>query len=1165
MKKRFVCALLALVLLVGLVPVTASAAGNKISEAAITVLKQMTTFRNKCYYVTGSEFRIGYGTVCTEKHHFLPNGQPKDTDKNVHTITEKKADAALRTYLAELDKQVNSFASKNNLTLTQNQHDALVVYTHGAGTAWLTGTGALKSAIVSNADTNELLNVMSSLKDGQYARHQVEVNMYKNGVYANVIPTQYKTIKYDVNAVNPDGTYDSKAKLSVGSGTTYTMRFDTSKTISHISASRPGYTFLGWYTKPFNGRWMPKLNAACVDDGVNPRENGQYTLYAYWQENGTHGTSVDYPASTEQLASTTVYVRPEDGSETVKNSDGKDVTVSGAIKITQDCIDAKGNRWGCVQYAEGKEGWVKIIRTVEDDLGSGVIATATVSYNGYLNVRNGAGTDNKIVGALAKNDIVKIYEIKTVNGHRWGRCNAGWICLTYTNLNMVDGKTVSDEGVASYAFTGKVTANVDAYVAPGDSSAKVAFKDAKDIVYDFIPEGTAITITNLSIASYDGGKSTWAKATWRNPEKDKNGNGITVVRNAWIPISDSGTALGDEEYYYVALDPVSYTVVSESTNVRKSANDAAELSFTLNKGTQVEVKAIRLVGENIWGKITVKNPVGTGEETKANRNGWINLASKYVKRTNEVKLEEDKPKEDHDTGLIATVVDTDSVRVRKTGGLYGAVTGSLKRGTTVRVWESKRDEWYKLDTNQNGVYDYKEDGWVSAKYLNVREGTIENTNKVTDSTGNTVTTDGTGTGIVANTYAGVNVRQGAGIGYAAVGKLLPGTQVEILEVKNSGAAKWGRTDKGWVCMDYISMVKFNPATPAAKEDPSKGTLVDSLDKLDKTTTTAIYTGKTVNDVIVVREPIVFDEAEEPEKYEANKVRSLNAGANVTIHELAEVTRTVKSDKGSLGDSDTVTTITTTTYWARTNDGWILNPQDNLKLTALDEKVHTVTGSDTLKVRESATQDSKKVTELKKGDQVKVTALQIEKDKVWGRIETEEGTGWIRLDYMTEGAYYVEETKATEPTTAPSEPVMGSTGNTGTGGFVTNSSGYKYKGKVIRASEVNVRASASTGSKVTTKLKNGASLVIYETTIAENMAWGRCDAGWIYLYYVDLEPCVNGAVDARVVYNDNTVAYSDVNCTTATGTYARMSVVDIYEIVGKMAKTDLGWINTDNLL
>ena len=1153
MKKRFVCALLALVLLVGLVPVTAAAAENKISEAAITVLKQLTTFKDTCYYVTGSEFRTGYGTVCKEKHHFDTTGQPQDTDKNVHTITQKQADTALRAYLTELDKQVNSFAAKNNLTLTQNQHDALVVYTHGAGTAWLSGTGALKSAIVSKASTNELLNVMSSLKDGQYARHQVEVNMYVNGVYSNVIPTQYKTVKYDVN------TDDPNAKIAAGNGSTYSMRFDASKTISHVTASRPGYKFLGWYTEPFDGRLMPKLNVACVDDSINPRENGQYTLYAYWQDTSdTHGVAVVYPMLASDLLSTTVYARPEDGSDAMKDSNGQTVTVSGSIEITQDYLDDKGVRWG---FVSAKNGWVKIGVAVEDAYADNVIATATVNYNGYLNVRNGAGTDYKIVGALVKNDTVKIYEIKTVNGHRWGRSDAGWICLTYTNLVMLDGRTVSDAGVAAYAFTGSVSKNVTAYTAAGDSSQKVAFKDAKGNVYDNIPEGSSITITNLAVASYGSGKATWAKATWRNTEKDKNNNTIFVNRNAWIPISDAGAALGDDEWYNVSLDPVKYTVVSDTTSVRKNAGDAAELSFTMNKGVEVEVNKIRLVGENIWGKITVLDTVLAGKVGTAT--GWINLASKYVKRSNEITLEEETKKDDHDTGLIATVIDTDSVRVRKTGALYGAVIGSLRRGTTVRVWESKKDEWYKLDTNENGVYDYEKDGWVSAKYLNVRVGTLDANKEVTDSSGNTITTDGSGTGIVANTYSGVNVRQGAGIGYAAVGKLLPGTQVQILEVKNGGAAKWGRTDKGWVCMDYISMVKYNPAAPETKEDPSKGTLVDSLDSLEKATTTAIYTGKTTEECAVVREPIVY--TPDTDEYAENTVRELNAGANVTIHELAAVTRTVKSDKGTLGDSNTVTTVTTTTYWARTNDGWIQNPEESLTLTALDEQVHTVTGADTLKVREGASQSTDKIAVLKKGDQVKVTKLEIEDDKVWGRVEVEEGTGWIRMDYVTEGAYYVNETTATEATTAPSEPVMGSTGNTGTGGFVTNSSGYKYKGKVIRASEVNVRATASTSAKKTTTLKNGDALVIYETTISENMAWGRCDAGWIYLYYVDLTPCVAGAVDARVVYNDNTVAYTDVNCTTAAGTYARMSVVDIYEIVGKMAKTDLGWINVDNLL
>ncbi|EJW94245.1 hypothetical protein EVA_17649, partial [gut metagenome] len=50
-----------------------------------------------------------------------------------------------------------------------------------------------------------------------------------------------------------------------------------------------------------------------------------------------------------------------------------------------------------------------------------------------------------------------------------------------------------------------------------------------------------------------------------------------------------------------------------------------------------------------------------------------------------------------------------------------------------------------------------------------------------------------------------------------------------------------------------------------------------------------------------------------------------------------------------------------------------------------------------------------------------------------------------------------------------------------------------------------------------------------------------------------------------VYNDNTIIYSDAQGSSTVGTYARMSVIDIYEIVDKMARTDQGWVNTDNLM
>ena len=318
---------------------------------------------------------------------------------------------------------------------------------------------------------------------------------------------------------------------------------------------------------------------------------------------------------------------------------------------------------------------------------------------------------------------------------------------------------------------------------------------------------------------------------------------------------------------------------------------------------------------------------------------------------------------------------------------------------------------------------------------------------------------------------------------------------------------------------------------------------------------AIYTGYAKDGVKVYKETST----------KSDVVRTLNEGDPVTVHELLTSTETTTTPGEGNSGSDSQTVTKTTYYWARVNDGYIQNPQKNLTLDALDEKTYTLTEKDSLNAFTKAA-GSEKVSELKlkKGDQVKVTSLEIVKGNVWGRIEKDGYTGWISLASMTPGAVTITP-ETTAPTTAPSTPVIGSTGNTGTGGFVTNTGGYKYTGKVINTNELNVRSTASTASTITTTLKGGASLVIYETTIAENMAWGRCDAGWVYLYYVDLTPCINGAVDARVVYQDNTIIYTDADGSATAGTYARMSVIDIYEIVGKMARTDLGWVNTDNLL
>ena len=1213
MKKRIVCVLLTLIMLVSLVPVTAltaSAASLKTSEAAITIMKKLAIFRKNCYQVTGTnEFRIGYGTVCSEKHETkYEGGNVVSGDAGKHSVTQAQADQALRKLILDLDAKVNAFASSNSLTLSQCQHDALVLFTFDVGDSWMSGSGVVKSAIVSKADTNDLLKAMSDWAGDQddFRRRKIEVNMYKNGVYSDVTPSSFGTVTYNPN-------YGTLPQNGTG---TYSVLFDTTKTSAHIpSPTRSGFKFIGWYTAREGGERVPSLTASC---------NGK-ELWAAWQdtsltakniEKASYVHAINETLKVSQLATKDVYKIPnkKDG-KVVKTLDSKKVT---EITVDRDFFDDDGNRWcrlkanqwvllgaskndsGNSDYNGGKinvtvtvtnsyvnrrasdsassakngvytagtklkiiatneaktwgqveengvaVGWVALMYTdwstvydgsaPSDANNTTPIATATVTYNGYLNARSDPGVDNKIVGGFAKDTTVNVFEIRTVNGHRWGRTSSGWICLTYTSVKMLTDKNVSDTGVLDYAFEVTLVnagADLSTYVQPTTSSNNS----------DTIKAGTTgLKITNAAVA--DG--VIWVKAHWTVKETDKNGKTNVIAKSGWAT------------YNNFNLVPTKFTVVSDTLNIRDAAGSQNQFVFKLTKGVEVEVHEISLANEEIWGRIEGYTSGGV------NYDGWINLASNYVKRSSKITIDGGTK------GAIGTgtVVNADSVRVRMTGALYGQVLGSINRGTKVAVLEEK-DGWYKIDFD---VDNNKEtDSWIYSQYLEVKMGVVESGTGSTGGTGTTQKTDGTGKGIIANTYAGVNVRSGAGIANAIVGKILNGTEVTILEVKLVGAAKWGRVKQGWICMDYVTMISYDEIPGNNSNNGSsgnKGTGVDSFDEAERTTTTAVYTGSVKANTTVYKTP-------NPNLAESeNKVRSIGAGENITIHELTTVTLEIyegdKTDKKN-ENNDIETVVKQTSYWARINDGWIKDPDVNIQLNALDEKVHTVTGASELNVRKAAGTGNDSIAKLKKGDQVPVTKLEIVKDSgtrtltVWGRVETSDGiVGYCDLSYMSEGALYEKKEEPTTPTT-PSAPTIGSTGNTGDGGFVNNKGGYKYTGKVINTESLNVRVTASTGAKKATTLKKGANLVIYETKISEDMAWGRCDAGWVYLYYVDLTPASGSAIDARVVYTDNTIIYTDNAASSVAGTYSRMSVIDIYEYVGDMARTDLGWVSTGNLL
>ncbi len=1198
MKKRILCVVLSLIMLVSLVPaaaLTASAAGQSTSESAITILKTLEGYSQKC---TSAGY-TGYGTLCT-----------KSGAHTGHTTSEKEADAALREELKDLDKAVNTFASRYSLSLSQGQHDALVLFSFQNGTAWTTGTGDFQTAVKSGARGSAFLNAIcwwnSSTADDN--RRMIEANMYLNGVYSSTKPSRYIRVTYNVNG----------GKMSESE---YQYYDTAAGAVANIVPTRQYHFFMGWYDQATGGKQVTSL------------KKGQ-TVYAHWQSYVEEPGEVKNVSYLKEVTSTTRLYDAPKGNKT-------DYYVKGNLTIDSEFIDNENVKWAHVAKAQklykgdkkqgeamATDGWIKLgkvnfesgsgssatnydidvtvtvtnsylrvraedsiyskelrqvhqgdqLRIVNTSSGDGflwgqiadsdndgvcegwvallytnfeevrgqsgdtntsynVIATATVvkPVNGYVNVRSDAGTNNQIVGALPYQSRVDIYEITYVNGIQWGRYSGGWFCLSYADVDGIDvDDYTNNSNVLAYAFVGDLANTWSVYQEPSSDASLIRTKET------FKPKN--LTITNLTREDSTG--ITWGK-----------------IAEGWVKVSDKDGGILEDG---VTLDTAKYYTVVDGVTVRTAPSASADRVNNLVKGVEFNVnqsKQIIVVGDTIWG---YADKVGENDKTYS---GWINLASKYVARGDAPASGSNK-KDDTPTGEMATIVGADKVNVRIHHDIYAKILGKISRGTTVAIL-GEEDGWYKLDYDVDG--DDETDSWVSAKYVEVTKAASSN-----GTTGSTGSSDGsasveTGLGIVANTYSGVNVRTGAGTGNAQVGKLLPGTTVEILEVTTKGASKWGRIAQGWVCMDYITMVN-NYEILGALTGGSTGS--------DSTVTgseVAIYTGTIAIESANIRKTTSLD---------SDIVRTVTKGTPVTVHEILTVTK--ETSEVDPSDENKTIITKTTEYWARLNDGYLINPDVNLTLDALDEAVYTVTESDTLNVRSAAGTGNKIEFKLSKGDQVVITKVAIVNGSVWGFVEADaaqtyitdedgketaeydwDGDGWISLAYCTKGAVSIKtetnNNSSNNSNTDTNTPVIGA--GSDVGGFVTNDAGYRYTGKVINVTStpLNVRASASDTAKVVTTLNNGANLVIYETYNDGVYAWGRCDAGWVYLYYVDLTPVVNGAVDARVVYNDNTIAYTDMNCSDVAGTYSRMSVIDIYEIVGKMARTDLGWVNTDNLL
>ena len=841
MYKRFLCVLLAVLLLLGLMPMMAlhSEAVSKMttSEECIEILKDMEGFV-KMPMKDHGQYSIGYGSRCNPEDY--PNG-----------ITKEEADELLREFLEDMEKSVNAFAAKYGIVFAQHQFDALMLFTYNCGTTWMDNQGSFRSAVIEGRTGNDFLgpitlwtSASSQLHLGLVERRLIEADMYLNGSYKNKIPSNYTYVVYDHNG----GEAEARAQG-------YDCNLNSVVT---AEPTRQGYRFLGWYTAAEGGNWITQLGSA----------NAKQTLVAHWQQgsgNPQEGTPASYTLSADRLASLDFRVVP---SGTVK---GK-LNASAMVNIVADFVDSNGVKWGKLmngcwvnlgspltgvtsqendelsisvtvkgdvvnirsgpgtsyktvgvvvqgdkleireirqvgaeQWGRFRAGWIRLDFTtyeggseipqpqppkeeeVEDEDREGI--PGTVTSNSGLNIRSGPGTNYGVVGAYGSGDRVYILEQKTVSGVNWGRTDRGWISLQYVKLQGTEQAPEEKPTEPEEKPTEPTVPPTEPEEKPTEPTVPPTEPEEKPTEPEKNPEdskhegtpGTVVSNAELNIRSAPGTNNprvgAYKPGTRIYILEQKTAGGLTWGRTdkGWVCMQYVSL-----EYTNTSGEGVQGTVISNSPlNVRTGAGVYNAKVATYIPGTRITIYETTTVAGQKWGRTD---------------KGWVCMI--YVVLDSQLppapgtqpeqpetgKPETDKPAEEKPeqgtTGATGTVTAT-GLNIRSGAGTHNPIVDYYRRGDKVTILEQKV---------VSGVYWGRTDkGWISLAHVKM------------DSTGGNVPAGFSGT----VTATALNIRKGPGTGNAHVGTYYRGDKVTILETTKVGATTWGRTDKGWICMDYV--------------------------------------------------------------------------------------------------------------------------------------------------------------------------------------------------------------------------------------------------------------------------------------------------------------------------------------------------------------------------
>ncbi len=1178
MKRRALCFLLAALMLLGMLPTTILSANAaepmKISDDGIDFIKLFEGFRSHAYYDNG-HYSIGYGTSCDKNEY--PNG-----------ITEEKAEELMREDLVEREKAVNNFAEKYKLNLTQGQFDALMSFTYNCGVQWMTVDGRFRQSVIDGDTGNEFVYNMALWSidgaapgHGLLKRRLCEADMYLNGYYTtNKIPRE------DFNYVILDaegGTLGDRMQGYISGG----------EVLIKPVPVRTGYSFLGWYTE--EGAWVTSLD----------KSHNTKTLYAHWQagegkvdaQGNVLGETAKYSFYADACVNMNKYAKPNEASTIKGTMKGTDI-----LSIVADYVDDCGIKWGKLSTGE----WVILGSPVPDQgVSSGKAVEVTVT-NAYINVRLHAGVDSKQVGKVYKGDKLTIVRTQYVKDELWGKSAIGWVCLKYTDYSLVlENESNTDAPViatgivvvndylrirqgagTNYAEIGKLLPGDEVKItairkvgladwarieqgwvcmdyiqiteaeAPGESetpdesekpgesetpdeSEKPGESETPDESEDMtgvLYTGVVVKTNSLRIRIAPGIKNQQV-GTLNGGQRVKILEEREVDKALWGRIAEGWISLD-----YIMRDPSAadkenavYGVVTSFSllNVRSAPGAHNPRVDTLVPGTVIPIYAQVKSGDVYWGRTDT---------------GWVSMAyvqidenidpdAPIVPPTPDTPTTPDEPADTStEVNYTGSVIGTYDLRVRTGPGTEYKEVTRLTYGVKVTITKITRNGkllWGKIDN-----------GWVCLTYIEL-EPTPENVKQPVEGT------------VVSNIP--LHIRKAPGVNQELVELASKGDILIIYEITMLKDVPWGRTDLGWVCMNYVEMkvpepgvlpsipgVPENPGdtteTPKP-EVPENGPIVDTN-----------LTGKVIQtNALRIRKEAGAHNAE---------VGRLTLGTKVVITQLTSL-------KG--------------VKWGKIDKGWICLDYVELDATvanAVAPLPGTVTVTNTkLNIRSAAGANNKQVGVLPNGQKITIYEITMVGKTPWGRMDM----GWVCLDYVVLGAPDPAAigggTPSTPDTTEPSEtekpnetePKETEPEQTP----IDPDAKAVYTGKVYNTASLKVyKAAGNTGTLIET-LKRDAAVKIYKIAIVGEEQWGCTEKGWINLAYVRMDATEENVAHAPL---SGTVTVGNTPLrireeakvqSTQLGTLANGTKIEITKItiVNKVAwgLMDKGWVCLDYVI